>query len=453
MRSCIALSLLFLSLGLFGQSDYPNVLIEHQSQTGYPPCEPSIAVSPVDPAIQVAGAILDRVYTSVDSGKTWQAEQLTSPLGVFGDPTLIAGPKGDFYYFHLSDPSGKGWSDESLLDRIVCQYSSDNGANWSDGAGIGLNGTADQDKQWSIVGPKGKHVYTTWTQFDKYNSKQEGDSTLILFSCSPKGGEEWAEPTRLSQYAGNCLDDDMTVEGAVPAVARNGNIYVTWARGDCLYFDKSTNGGKTWLDEDIVAGYIMGGWDQDIPGINRCNGMPVTMVDNSGGAFDGSIYVVYSSTVNGVDDTDIFMVYSRDEGETWSDAVRVNNDLLADEVDDANDFDASFEREMHKGDGEGDGSHQFFPWLAVDQSTGHLYTVFYDRRNYDDLQTDVYLATSTDGGITWLNERISESPFTPTEFVFFGDYNNISAVNGVVRPIWTRCAEGKLSVWTALINK
>jgi prepilin-type processing-associated H-X9-DG protein len=36
--------------------------------------------------------------------------------------------------------------------------------------------------------------------------------------------------------------------------------------------------------------------------------------------------------------------------------------------------------------------------------------------------------------------------------VFFGDYNNITAVDGHVRPIWTREVDGVLSVWTALLD-
>ena len=51
------------------------------------------------------------------------------------------------------------------------------------------------------------------------------------------------------------------------------------------------------------------------------------------------------------------------------------------------------------------------------------------------------------------NEKISDSPFTPDKSVFFGDYTNISAHGGVVRPIWTRCDGTELSIWTALINK
>lgn len=407
-------------------AQYPNVMIDEQDgRLSYPPCEPSIAVSPANPAIQVAGAVLDRVYHSTDSGKTWLEDGLTSDHGVFGDPCVVAGNKGDFYYLHLSDPSGNGWADPSLLDRIVCHHSKDGGKTWNDGAGMGLNPPKDQDKEWASINASGKRIAVTWTQFDKYNSSAPGDSTVILFSASNRCGKRWSEPIRINQKAGDCLDDDDTVEGAVSAWGPNDELYVAWALGEKIYFDRSMDNGKTWLEKDIVATPIIGGWDQQIPGINRCNGMPVTMCDLSGGPYHGRIYINWVDTWNG--NHDVWMISSDDKGSSWTEPVRVNDDET--------------ERD------------QFFTWMAVDQVTGAVYTVFYDRRNYSDLQTDVYLATSTDGGSTFVNERISESPFIPSEIVFFGDYSNISAHDGVVRPIWTRCDGTRLSIWTALINK
>lgn len=88
----------------------------------------------------------------------------------------------------------------------------------------------------------------------------------------------------------------------------------------------------------------------------------------------------------------------------------------------------------------------------IELSSGYLYIVFYDRRNYDTNLTDVYLAVSKDGGATFENIKISESPFNPISSVFFGDYTNISAHNGIIRPIWTRLEGGNLSIWTALID-
>lgn len=423
----IYLVMIMTSLSLFSLAQYKNVQIDKQSGLGYPPCEPSIAISYTNPDVLVAGAILDKVYTSKDGGATWTNSKLKSELGVFGDPCVVSDYKGNFYYLHLSDPSGKGWRDDSLLDRIVCQYSEDNGKTWTKGSSIGLNGSKDQDKEWATIDPKSNRIFATWTQFDKYNSVAENDSTLILFSWSKGRDKEWSKPVRISQIAGDCLDDDNTVEGAVPAVGPEGNIYVSWALNETLYFDRSENCGKNWLEEDIIAGQINGGWNQEIPGINRCNGMPVTKVDLSEGPNKGTIYINYSDQTHGKDDTDIWLIKSTDFGDTWSEPIKVNDD--------------------------NSGKHQFFTWMDVDKSNGNIYIVFYDRRNYDDNQTDVYLATSIDGGLTFTNELISESPFTPNQSVFFGDYNNITAFKGIVRPIWTRYENNKLSIWTALIDK
>jgi hypothetical protein len=62
------------------------------------------------------------------------------------------------------------------------------------------------------------------------------------------------------------------------------------------------------------------------------------------------------------------------------------------------------------------------------------------------------MARSTDGGATFKNFKISQSPFVPIATIFFGDYNNLSVHNGIVRPIWTRMDSGRLSVWTALVD-
>jgi hypothetical protein len=95
---------------------------------------------------------------------------------------------------------------------------------------------------------------------------------------------------------------------------------------------------------------------------------------------------------------------------------------------------------------------KFLTAMTVDQVTGHVYVVFYDRRNYTTNQTDVYLARSTNGGATFVNERISASPFIPQTQAFFGDYIDIAAHNGKVRPVWQRLSSGVLSIWTAIID-
>jgi len=64
----------------------------------------------------------------------------------------------------------------------------------------------------------------------------------------------------------------------------------------------------------------------------------------------------------------------------------------------------------------------------------------------------VYLAYSVDGGATFKEQKISETPFIPTEEKFFGDYTNIDAFKGVITPIWTRMDDGRTSVLTSIIK-
>jgi len=416
----------FLFVTTLAFAQYTNVQIARGSGR-LAPEEPSICISPANTDIVVAGANIAHSYFSKDGGATWKETNIRSTYGVYGDPCIVADEKGRFYFLHLSDPSGKNWADPGFLDRIVCQPSKGKGKKWKNGAYMGLNGSKDQDKEWATVDPTTGNVYATWTQFDLYNSKDPKDSTVILFSRSENKGKSWSEPQRINQLAGDCLDDDETVEGAVPTTGPNGELYVAWSLNDNIYFDRSMDQGKTWMDKDIVAITGTGGWSFKIPGIQRTNGMPITMCDKSTGPNKGTIYINWSDQRNGVDDTDIWLAKSTDGGDSWSAPKRVNDDQGK--------------------------AQQFFTWMDIDQETGYIYIVFYDRRGLEGNATDVYLAWSKDGGETFVNEKISTAPFTPVDNIFFGDYNNISAHNGRVRPIWTRYEEGSLSIWTALIDK
>ncbi|HXH60454.1 MAG TPA: sialidase family protein [Fimbriimonadaceae bacterium] len=385
--------------------------------------EPSITVNKKDPANVVGGACMNSASYTTDGGKTWGETLLQSQYGVYGDPALTSDSDGNLYYVHLA----AGKERDHWLDRIVCQKSTDGGKTWSDGASIGYNHPADQDKAWPVTDPTKPYVYVTWTQFDKYASRKPEDKSNIMFSASMDGGETFSRQVRINEFSGDCLDGDNTTEGAVPAVDKKGRIFVAWAWGPSIWFDRSYDGGKTWLDHDIEVTPIVGGWDMDIPGVGRANGMPVLVCDNSDGPNAGTLYILWADQRFGESDTDVFIVSSKDQGSTWSKPKRVN--------------------------GDGAGKQQFFPWLAIDDTTGYLYAVYYDRRAYDDSRTDLYVAYSTDGAKTFGEKKISESPFTPTRNAFFGDYNNISAHAGVIAPIWTRMDDRKTTVWTAILKQ
>lgn len=390
-----------------------NVMISNSNN----PNEPSIMMNPKHPNELIAGSNLDSYYISSDTGHTWTEHRLSSSYGVWGDPTISVDTMGNFYFFHLSNPPSGNW-----VDRIVCQKTTNKGLTWNNGSYTGLNGSKAQDKQWCAVDRNKNHLYLTWTQFDRYGSNNPNDSSIILFSKSIDTGHTWSSPLRINKIAGDCLDDDNTVEGAVPTVGSNGEIYVSWAGPNGLVFNKSLDEGNTWLNKEIFITSIPGGWNFNVSGISRNNGLPVTTCDLSHGANRGTVYVNWADQRNGIENTDIWLVKSIDGGQTWSSPTRVNND--------------------------NSNKQQFFTWMAIDQSNGYLYFVFYDRRNYSDDSTDVYMALSTDGGNTFINRKISSSAFVPEAGIFFGDYTNLTVHNGIIRPIWTRLNKGELSIWT-----
>lgn len=413
-------SILFLLLAYGLQAQFLNVRIGNFSG----PNEPSICINPKNTNQIMAGSNLNFWYYSEDGGYTWLSGTLSSPeYGVWGDPVIIADTAGDFYFFHLSNPVVGNW-----IDRIVCQKFDKQTKTWSDGSYAGLNGAKAQDKPWAVVDPASNAIYVTWTQFDSYGSTNPDCQSNILFSKSTDGGVSWSQALKINEVAGDCVDSDYTVEGAVPAVGPNGEVYVAWSGPAGIVFTRSFDAGLSWPEQNIAVTPQPGGWDIDIPGVSRSNGMPITLCDLSYGPNRGNIYINYADQSKGTNDTDVWFVRSTDGGNTWSEPLRVNDDAP--------------------------GKHQFFTWMAIDQSNGRLYCVFYDRRNHSSNATDVYMAFSDDGGLSFQNIKVSEDPFTPSSSgYFFGDYNNISAANNVVRPIWTRReSNGSLTIQTAIVD-
>ena len=404
----------------------PNVRVSRPENPR--PEEVAIAIDPTNPARLVVGSNLDFYYYSWDTGLTWTEARLLAPsFGVWGDPSIAYDADGRVYYAHLSNPpEAEGF----FIDRIVVQRSTDGGASFDDGEGVGLRPPKNQDKSWLVSdltdsAYRGR-LYLAWTEFDRYGSDDPADRTRILLSHSADAGKRWSEPVVVSDVEGDARDDDNTVEGAVPAIGPQGQVYLSWGGPLGLMFDKSLDGGRTF-GRDLFVTDQPGGWAFAVSGLRRANGMPVTLCDTSGSPHRGRIYVVWSDQRSGPDDTDVFSTWSDDEGQTWVAPVRVNDD--------------------------GAGRHQFFHWAAVDPVTGHLHVVFYDRRNTQGDATEVFVARSTDGGATFQNRRVSESPFTPDTSLFFGDYNNIAARDGQVYPLWTRMEGGRLGIWTALIDE
>jgi hypothetical protein len=413
--------------GLRAQT-FTNVRISDPSLTD--PEEVTIAINPKNTNQLAAGSNLNYFFSSNDGGLSWNWTRLSSHYGFWGDPNVMFDDSGILYYEHLSGL----WGQPEFLWRVVVQRSFDAGMSFDSGEQIGLDTPTQQDKAWlgldrSKSSSNGT-IMTSWNEDDLYGSRSPQDSSRIFFSESTDHGANWSPRVRVDHWGGDCVDSSNTVEGAVTTSGPDGTIYIVWSGHNEIYFNRSTDGGKTFGQERAIADQPHG-WEFVIPGIYRANGFPMIVSDlNPQSPYYGRLYVMWSDqrrrTAQGAGITDVYMIYSSDGGSTWSKLLRVNNDSAL--------------------------NHHFFPSMAIDPVTGHVFLAFYDRRHYLDSETDVYLARSTDGGASFNNTRISQSAFGPDSGVFFGDYIHIAAYNRKVFPIWMRMDDSALSVWTAVVN-
>jgi Neuraminidase (sialidase) len=89
------------------------------------------------------------------------------------------------------------------------------------------------------------------------------------------------------------------------------------------------------------------------------------------------------------------------------------------------------------------GGDQFNQWLAVDPSDGSVNVAYYDTGTHGATSTIYTLARSSDGGATYTASAIANAPTDETCCApsvnlgnQYGDYEGVAALNGTVRPVW-----------------
>ncbi len=408
------------------------------------PAETSISINPNNPENIVAAFLsydnklpgyIDNTYSSFDGGLTWKEVRTDNPeKRIQGDDAVAFCDDNIVFHSYLSFYGLENENLKQPSSGIFISSSKDGGLTFPVRAVLvdHINTSAPmEDKPYVATDNSDSskfrnNVYIAWTHFQQYGSRSSSDSSQIYFSRSIDSGKTFSPAIRISTTGGDCRDSSNTVEGAITSTGPNGEVYVVWAGPKGLVFTESLDGGKSFSTEKVI-GYIYHGWDSDISGIDRANGMPVTKTDISNGKYRGSIYINWADDRFG--DNDIFLKYSRDRGKTWSNDIRVNDDKM------------------------NNGKQQFFSWMAVDPIDGSVNIVFYDRKNTDGNMTAVTLARSVDGGNSFINYNLNIPPFDCNKNIFFGDYTGIDAYNGFVIPIFMHFVERKkLAVSAALIH-
>ena len=367
----------------------------------------------------------DYLYT-FDLAETWDGSKNGAGGNNDGDPAACIGTDGR-WYVNMIASGGQAVS-----------YSDDKGQSWTK-VQIAPNPgqLADKNHMWidSKVGsPYENNLYCAWTDFGGSYDEH------VVISRSTDNGESWSSKFGLS-YGVAATGHN---QGVNISTGPNGEVYAVWsvydAGGldeDAIGFAKSLNGGETWEASYRILDNIRGIRATGVPQNQRVNSFPSMAVDISNGANSGNIYVVWANIgvpgVNSGSGSDIYMIKSSDEGETWSDPIRVNQDEAA------------------------QGKTHYFPWVACDPSNGTTSVIFYDNRNTESYQAEAWVATTSDAGDTWEDFKVSDVSFTPSPIPgmasgYFGDYLAISALDGKVYPCWTDNRSGHAMTYVSVFE-
>lgn len=372
--------------------------------------------------VTVGVSSLSGYARSEDGGQTFTdlGRVPPSPRSIgYSDPSLGVDSQGNFYFANLQYILEQ----RRTLSALGVAKSTDGGKTFSEPVLVGGTDQANfQDKELIAVDNTGGrfdgNVYMAWTEFTP-------DGPQILFVRSTDGGRTFSAPLVLS--------DDISVQGATPAVGPDGAVYVVWIAFESneriLKIRRSDDGGVSFA-EPVIAARIQRTADpqatrdcrrQALRGGIRTIELPSVAVDHSPTSFSrGTIYIAYQSDPDGSgpDMSDVFLVSSVDGGKTFSPPVRVNDDQTQ--------------------------TDQFMPAVAV-AADGTIGVFFYDRRlDQNNLKIDVYFARSRDGGKSFEpNIRVTDvsfdvpptfgQPTSSTNFdalrgiCYMGDYNQMAA--------------------------
>lgn len=258
-------------------------------------------------------------------------------------------------------------------------------------------------------------------------------------SYSNNAGLTWSTPVNIAHLHSNFTSADVSF-----AFSNSGVVYLSYidhaaiADSGYVMVVKSIDGGATWGNGVKVTSALE---STDLP-IDR----PWIAIDNSGGTYNGRIYIVSKSVSNGTMPHHIWMKFSADNGLTWSNKKLVDDSIPSNLVTNAmgvptvgadgslyiayvsyNPSQSPYARAICIKST--DGGNSFIPHLIGNSSVnspitdtlfqgsyvlsanpsnaGNLIYTFTDQRNGD---PDILSVYSNDGGINWssISSRVND---------------------------------------------
>jgi hypothetical protein len=355
-----------------------------------------------------------RIYYSHDLGETWQiSDYQGEPDGYTGAGDAILGYNAEGIAF-LTNLSGK--PDNKVY--TILSKSPDGGGTWSL---VSIVAQDETDKPWMAI--------------DR-------------FATSPHKGNIYVPVVEnvLNLY---CLDDNYQTiyTHEIPdgehlpcvVVRKNGDIFtstIDFGTDAKLFVQQYTSGGAVFEHSTQVTSFP--DYTFNLPNISmRYQPTVYLAIDNSGGAYDGRLYLSYTASENTNPlYMDILLTYSDDNGHTWSTPKAVPT-AQQDEV------------------------QQFYSSIYVNNQ-GILILDWYDRKNYSNTnkQTDFYMGISYNGGETFteiqLNSASSDFDYiiSSSDEFGIGEYHQLVATDNTAISFWSdgRTNDGDLNIYMAKVS-
>jgi hypothetical protein len=363
-------------------------------------------------------------FWSADGGATWKQALLPFAPGDSNhtDPAVDWTSDGTAWALTIAIPN----------NQIRAYKSTDGGATWTfDGTPSGTQTTTDKELMWVDRSATSSHKDTIYVIWQK--------PTFV----GRRTSAGWQTPVQVSgsETTGSSPGADIKTNSA-------GDVFAFWpdTGSGKLFVAKSTDGGATFGTPVQIA-KTSGRFQVSVPS----DSVRKALIYISAAAFQSGstddVYAVWadlsgdsgctSGSGPGTDATSdcktrVFFSCSTDGGATWSTPSKINDQA-----------------------GKND---QFFPRLALDETTGHLMVVYYDTVNDSNrVKTDIWMQNSTDGGATWsgaarITSKQTDETSAGADANQYGDYIGLTGHAGQFFACWSdRRSGSREEIWGAPI--
>jgi hypothetical protein len=410
-----------------------------------------------------------KMFYSTNLGESWLQSSINFlPEGLWtqrvvaggGDPVIVFDKNGRAYiswiYMILNIVKPTPPYEIYIEMELLWAYSDDKGATWTrlterndvisegvfdyefPGDGIvGVNSGTPPDKQWMTVNPLNNDIYVSLTEFPDLTTleniwglrkKSETDLTfgekIFITNDTVKAATQGSIAT----------DRNGVLHAIFPCIP---DTMQPWIE---IYHQRSEDLGETFSELSLISrinveNFTASGQPNNTStkAYNRLNPCAYVGIDTTDGLYSGRIYTVWNANDTAFfSKVDVFISYSDDLGETWSEQKMINTDVPRDK-----------------------GFHHR-PNVFVNKD-GVVIVTWYDNRNATEetiYNSDFFVGYSSDGSNTFTEVKANLNSFnynSITTSFFVGEYYQSIATGRYYMPFWAKWDGSDTEIYFAKI--